>query len=170
MPSVTLAHARDTALSPEIKITAEGVAQKSSPDTAFQVLDRAVHAAMSQATLGLSPAALAGAFFDWWVHLALSPARQIDLTRQAVTGVADNFAFAAQCALGSPGDLCKCALPQDDRFRAPDWQAFPFNVYAHDFLSIERWWEAATTHVRGVSQHHDDMAICCAVTRTGSRT
>jgi polyhydroxyalkanoate synthase len=158
VPSVTLAHARDTTVSPEIKTTAEGVAQKSSPDTAFQVLDRAVHAAMSQATLGLSPAALAGAFFDWWVHLALSPGRQIDLTRQAVTGVADNFAFAAQCALGSPGDPCKCALPQDDRFRAPDWQAFPFNVYAHEFLSIERWWEAATTHVRGVSQHHDDMA------------
>jgi hypothetical protein len=54
VPSVTLAHARDTAVSPEIKTIAEGVAQKSSPDTAFQVLDRALHAAMSQATLGLS--------------------------------------------------------------------------------------------------------------------
>ena len=49
-------------------------------------------------------------------------------------------------------------MPHDDRFRSPDWQAFPFNVYAHNFLSIERWWGAATTHVRGVSQRHDDMA------------
>jgi hypothetical protein len=24
------------------------------------------------------------------------------------------------------------------------WQRFPFNMYAHAFLSIERWWEAAT--------------------------
>jgi polyhydroxyalkanoate synthase subunit PhaC len=40
-------------------------------------------------------------------------------------------------------------LPQDNRFRAPEWQGFPFNAYAHAFLSIERWWEAATTGIRG---------------------
>ena len=78
--------------------------------------------------------------------------------RRAIAGAADNLAFAAQAASGSPGDPCERALPHDERFRAPDWRAFPFNVYAHNFLSIERWWEAATTHVRGVSQRHDDMA------------
>ena len=108
--------------------------------------------------MGLSPAALGGAFFDWWVHLAFSPGKLADLAQQAIIGAADNLAFAAQSASGSPGDPSERALPHDDRFRAPDWRAFPFNVYAHNFLSIERWWEEATTQVRGVSQRHDDMA------------
>ena len=49
------------------------------------------------------------------------------------------------------------ALPQDRRFRGPLWRALPFNLYAHNFLSIERWWEAATTTVRGVSKQHENV-------------
>ena len=158
MSTPALVDARDKAASREITAVLETAAPKATPDTAFQALDRGVHAAISKFTAGESPAALAGTFFDWWVHLALSPGKQINLARQAMAGAADNFAFAAQAVSGSPGDPCDHALPHDQRFRAPDWQIFPFNVYAHNFLSIERWWEAATTHVRGVSQRHDDMA------------
>ena len=159
MSPVALVHVRDTPLSRKSNAVVDtaGV-DKSSSDTAFQVLDRAAHAAMSHATLGLSPAALGAAFFDWWGHLAFSPGKQVDLAQRAIAGAADNLAFAAQSASGLPGDPCEHALPHDERFRAPDWLTFPFNVYAHNFLSIERWWEAATTHVRGVSQGHDDMA------------
>ena len=159
MPPIALVHSRDTVVPRASKTAAEGtVVQELSSDTAFQVLDRAAHAAISQATFGISPAALGGAFFDWWVHLAFSPGKQAELAQQAIAGAADNLAFATQSASGSPGDPSERALPHDNRFRAPDWRAFPFNVYAHNFLSIERWWEAATTHVRGVSQGHDDMA------------
>jgi poly[(R)-3-hydroxyalkanoate] polymerase subunit PhaC len=159
MSPIALVHSRDTTEPRDIKIKTEATAaQKSSSDTAFQFLDRAAHAAIAQATLGLSPAALGGAFFDWWVHLAFSPGEQAELVQKAIAGAVDNLAFAAQSASGSPGDPSERALPHDDRFRAPNWQAFPFNIYAHNFLSIERWWEAATTHVRGVSRRHDDMA------------
>jgi polyhydroxyalkanoate synthase len=164
MPPVALVHARGTAPPQASEAAAEGTptqetpTQESSPDSKFQFLDRATHAGISQATAGLSPAALGGAFFDWLVHLAVSPTKLADLTQQAIVGAADNLAFAAQSVLGSPGDPSERALPHDDRFRAPEWRTFPFNVYAHNFLSIERWWEAATTRVRGVSQRHDDMA------------
>ncbi len=159
MPPVAIVHARHTVVPRASQTAAEGTAvQESSSDTGFQVIDRAAHAAIAQATLGLSPAALGGAFFDWWVHLAFSPGKRADLAQQAIAGAAGNLAFAMQSASGSPDDPSERALPHDDRFRAPDWQAFPFNVYAHNFLSIERWWDAATTHVRGVSQRHDDMA------------
>jgi poly[(R)-3-hydroxyalkanoate] polymerase subunit PhaC len=160
MPAVALVHSRDVAVAQEQKkvtAAAVGAARTPGPDTAFEVLDRAAHAAVSQVTGGLSPAAMAGAFFDWWVHLALAPGRQADLARQAINGAVDNLAFATQAALGTPDDPCRRALPNDDRFRAPAWQAFPFNVYAHNFLSIERWWEAAA-HVRGVSRRHGDVA------------
>ena len=159
MPSVALMRSRDNAVLLSSKIAAEETTgRKSPPDTAFQALDRAAHSAISQATAGLSPAALAGAFFDWSVHLALSPGKLADLAQQAIAGTAENLTFAAQSLFDASCDPCKRALPHDDRFRAPDWQAFPFNVYAHNFLSIERWWEAATTHVRGVSQRRADMA------------
>ena len=159
MPPVALVRARDTVVPRASKTAAEGtVVRESPPDTAFRVLDRAAQAAISRATLGVSPAALGGAFFDWWVHLAFLPGKGAELAQQAIAGASDNFVFAAQSAFGSPGDPSERALPHDDRFRAPDWRTFPFNVYAHNFLSIERWWEAATTHVRGVSQRHDDMA------------
>ena len=159
MPPAALMRSRDTAVLLSSKTAAEETTSRnSSPDTAFQTLDRAAHAAISQATAGLSPAALGGAFFDWWVHLALSPGKQADLAQQAIAGAAENLTFAAQSVFEAPCDPCKRALPHDDRFRAPNWLAFPFNVYAHNFLSIERWWEAATTHVRGVSQRRGDMA------------
>jgi polyhydroxyalkanoate synthase subunit PhaC len=131
-------------------------------DNSFQALDRSVRAAISRATSGLSPAALAKVLFDYWLQLALSPGKQFDLARRAIMGAADNFAFAAQSALGSPSDPSEKALPQDDRFRASEWMSFPFNIYAHNFLSIERWWEAATTHVRGMSQRNDEMATFTA--------
>ncbi len=54
------------------------------------------------------------------------------------------------------------ALPQDNRFRAVEWQSFPFNIYAHSFLSIERWWESATSDVRGVSKQHESAVTFAA--------
>jgi poly[(R)-3-hydroxyalkanoate] polymerase subunit PhaC len=143
----------------EIETASNGTtAQNRAPETASQILTRDVHAAMSQTTSGLSPAALANAFFDWGVHLALSPGKQVDLAQLATAGAADNLAFAARSALGSPSDPSERALAYDERFRAPAWRTFPFNVYAHTFLSVERWWDAATSNLRGVSQRHDNMA------------
>ena len=159
MPPAALVHSHDTRVPQESSTQTEyAAAQKPAPTPASKVLDHAVHTAISQATFGLSPAALAGAFFDWWTHLALSPGKQAELAQQAMAAAADNFIFAAQSALGSPGDPYDRIPPRYLRFGAPDWKAFPFNVYAHDFLSIEHWWDAATTDVRGVSQRHDAMA------------
>src|SRR5215831_16694686 len=55
-----------------------------SPDTgsSFADLDRASHAAIARLTGGLSPAALGLAFFDWWVHLAASPGKQLSLASE----------------------------------------------------------------------------------------
>ncbi|MGA7790857.1 MAG: alpha/beta fold hydrolase [Xanthobacteraceae bacterium] len=159
MSPVALVHSRDMTVSPGSKSPVEAAGANSTPpDTAFQGLDRAARAAVAQATAGLSPAGVTGAFFDWWVHLAASPGKQLELARQAMIGATENLAFAAQFAFTAPGDPCQHALPHDDRFRARGWQRFPFNVYARNFLSMERWWDAATSHVRGVSQRHDDMA------------
>jgi polyhydroxyalkanoate synthase len=126
-------------------------------DTPSQVLDRSVHATIAQFTGGLAPAALAGAYLDWAAHLAVSPGKRLELAGRAAAGALEHMAFATQALLGSACDPCICALQQDHRFRDQSWQSFPFNFYAHAFLSIERWWEAATTGVRGVSKPHEAM-------------
>jgi polyhydroxyalkanoate synthase subunit PhaC len=46
--------------------------------------------------------------------------------------------------------------------RAVRLERFPFNAYAHAFLSIERWWEGATTGVRGVSRQHENAVTFAA--------
>jgi polyhydroxyalkanoate synthase subunit PhaC len=114
---------------------------------------------MSLFTAGLSPAALTQAFFDWYVHLVVSLGKRLELAQWAIDAAVDSWTFGLRSALELPGEPSARALRHDERFRAPNWQEFPFNVYCvHDFLAIERWWEAATTNLRGVSQRHDEMA------------
>jgi len=131
------------------------LAQDRAPATPFQIIDRMVHADIARFTGGLSPAGLMEDFANWALNLSLAPGKQLDLARRAIEGAMDNMAFAAQCTLSSTCDPCQCALPQDRRFRDSKWQAAPFNIYAHNFLSIERWWEAATTDVDGLNKRRE---------------
>ena len=130
-----------------------------APENPFLQLDRSLRAGLGRVTGGLSPAALGAAYLDWAVHLAVSPGRRLELANLAMSGLIENATFAAQCALGQPADPCAggCALAQDTRFRAPEWQQAPYNVLAHSFLSVERWWEAATSRIRGVSKQHETV-------------
>ena len=64
------------------------VSPKALDDTELyrlrDVLDHAVHASLARFTGGLSPAALAEAYADWAVHLAISPGKQVELAAKAV--------------------------------------------------------------------------------------
>jgi len=157
MSPIALVKSRDPEASRESKPGgAISAIRQSTLDVPVEGIDRTVHATIAQATGGLSPVALAEAFFGWTMHLAFSPDKQLEIARQAIEGATRNVSFA-QSAWDAMLDPCERALPHDNRFRAPSWQAFPFNIYAHNFLSIERWWEAATTNLRGVSQRHGAM-------------
>jgi polyhydroxyalkanoate synthase len=127
------------------------------PDNPYATFDRSLHAGLARLTGGISPAAIASAYLDWAAHVFATPGRQLELLNQAAAGALASIDFAAQCALSHKGDPCDCALPQDNRFRAKEWCAFPYNVYANSFLATERWWESATSNVRGVSRRHEDV-------------
>lgn len=119
-----------------------------------EILDRSLHAAAARATAGLSPSALAGAYFDWLTHLMSSPGKQAQLVEKARKKWLRYLNYAARCAMRD----CKACiepLPRDKRFADPAWSAFPYNLMSQGFLLCQQWWHNATTGVRGVTPQHE---------------
>ena len=119
-------------------------------------IDRAVHAQMARFTQGLSPASQIGAWADWLVHLATSPGKQVELASKALRKT-QRLAHHAARGVSGPCEPCIEPLPQDRRFAAPEWQQWPFNLIYQSFLLNQQWWHNATTDVRGVSHHHEQV-------------
>lgn len=98
-------------------------------------LDVRWHAALGELTGGLSPAALATAYVDWWLHLIGSPEKQAELMKR----VSESRAHIDQ---------------SDPRFSDPAWDAFPYNILSQNFMAAQDWWDAATTNVHGLDPKH----------------
>ena len=120
-------------------------------------LDQVVHAKLAQLTQGISPASIASAYMDWLVHLAISPGKQQELMTKAVRK-ATRIGLLALKSPVAHGEPCIEPLPQDRRFTAPEWQQWPFNLIYQSFLLNQQWWYNATTGVRGVTAHHEQIA------------
>jgi polyhydroxyalkanoate synthase subunit PhaC len=103
----------------------------------------------------VAPTTAFGAFLDWWMNLAASPAKQVELARAAARLAADAWAVTT-------GHDVVEALPQDKRFSDPAWREPPFHALAQGFQLWQRWWHQATTGVPGVTRHHEDMVSFAA--------
>jgi polyhydroxyalkanoate synthase len=123
------------------------------------ITDRSLHAALARFTLGLSPAAISAAYLDWLVHLIAAPGKRLQLADKMARKSMRFAAFAAQQAL-QPGKAAAVIepLPQDRRFAADVWQHPPFNLFYQGFLLQQQWWHNATSDIRGVTRHHEDIA------------
>jgi polyhydroxyalkanoate synthase len=122
-------------------------------------IDRIVHAAIARMTGGLSPAALAVAYWDWASHLALSPGKQIQLFDTA----ARQWMRLARHALergtsdGKAVEPCIEPLPQDKRFADEKWQRSPYSLIYQASLLRQQWWHNAVTGVEGVAKQHENV-------------
>ena len=119
--------------------------------------DRVAHAYAARATAGLSPAAVALAFGDWAMHLAAAPGKQAELTRKSMRKGLRYANFLSHAVRGADCPRCIEPLPQDSRFAGEAWRQWPFNAIHQGFLLWQQWWWNATTGVRGVSPHHEDV-------------
>jgi polyhydroxyalkanoate synthase len=122
------------------------------------VIDRSLHAAVSRMTAGLSPAALAEAYFDWATHLASAPGKQYQLvekTLRKAVRLAHHISRGIVAGTGGREARCIEPLPQDRRFAGEAWQAWPFCLIYQSFLLQQQWWHNATTGVRGVTAQHE---------------
>jgi polyhydroxyalkanoate synthase len=122
-------------------------------------LDLMLGAWLGRLTGNISPAAVGNAYFDWLNHLALAPSKQQKLVQKAWQKVWRWQLYALQSAQPEcpNGQRCIEPLPQDKRFTDPAWQRWPYNLISQGFLLNQQWWHRATTGVRGVSQHHEDV-------------
>jgi polyhydroxyalkanoate synthase len=120
-------------------------------------LDLPLKTALARMASGISPASLAMAHFDWLAHLAVSPSRQSELAASALHKWLLWMQFASQ---SWQGPCAKCIEPpaEDKRFERPEWQLPPFSVLAQAFLLTQQWWQEASTGVRGLSRHHEEVA------------
>lgn len=127
--------------------------QHEAPST--PAIDRSLHAFMSR-LCGLSPAAAATAWFDWFAHLAISPGKQAELV-QSAGEKARLFAGYASMRCCGKADCCVHPLPQDRRFDDESWERWPHKLYQQAFLLTQQWWQEATSSVRGVTRHHSEV-------------
>ena len=132
-------------------------------------IDRLLHANEGRVTGGISPASAMLAYLDWAIHLANSPGKQMELVQKAMRKSA-HFGTHLMRRLSRPAadmgldgnthaddDCCIEPLPQDRRFRAPDWHRLPYSVWYQGFLLVQQWWHNATRGIAGVSKHHEDV-------------
>ncbi len=136
-----------------------GLQLETAPGSSdVEVVDRSLHVAVARLTGGLSPAALASAYLDWAAHLAAAPGKRLELIEKAARKTNRWLEYFCRCAVaGGQAENCISPLPQDRRFAGELWQQWPFNFIYQGFLLNQQWWHVATTGVRGVSPHHEDM-------------
>ncbi len=122
------------------------------------VIDRSLHASVAHMTGGLSPAAMAGAYWDWATHLASSPGKQMRLAEKAMRKSWRFANHAWRCALQQNGAApCIEPLPQDKRFSSEAWRRWPYSLLYQGFLLNQQWWHNATTDIGGVTKQHEKV-------------
>ena len=129
---------------------------------AFRSIDRMREALTGRLTGGSSPTALAMAMFDWGIHLAAAPGKQMELADKAVRKAARLLAWMAARAAHQEVPPCIEPLPGDNRFRDKAWERQPFALFAQAFLLNQQWWHSATHQVPGMTPHHEDVVAFAA--------
>jgi poly[(R)-3-hydroxyalkanoate] polymerase subunit PhaC len=127
-------------------------------ESTYRIADRQFHAALAALTLGFSPISLLKAWQDWTLHLAIAPGKQQEIAANGLKVLAHLQQYLAAFALtGDKAGPCVRPSPQDQRFRHPAWQAFPFGLIHQSFLLAQEWWDDAMVGVPGVTVRHERM-------------
>lgn len=134
------------------------LAQGEGKQTYSEALDRSLQAVVGRLTGGISPAALMLAFFDWYFHLLIHPAKQVELLDLYQENAWHLISQYIGHISGDPtGEYCVLSSSQDKRFVDATWQVFPYSFIYESFLMVQNWWEHAATNVRGVNHHHEEV-------------
>ncbi len=120
-------------------------------------LDMAIHSLIAELTGGISPVSVMQAWSDWAIHFAISPGKQIELLT-ILQKQTTNWLTLQQDLLHkrSPEKL-QANDRKDTRFIHQSWGNWPFSAISRAFVQNQQFLEKATTGVRGVSPHHENV-------------
>jgi len=130
----------------------------SDGKTEVHPLDMLLQNNIAKLTGGLSPASMALAWLDWGMHIAMSPGKQMALANLLQKQISSWPQFLTPIFTGSAEDKKSASsMSADRRFSYPGWANWPFNAMSQSFLQGQELLQAATTGVRGVSAHHENV-------------
>ncbi|MGH8250199.1 MAG: PHA/PHB synthase family protein [Steroidobacteraceae bacterium] len=123
-------------------------------DTRLDNVEREFRAMLAKMTGGLAPQDYGAAFWDWWLNLAKSPAKQAELQQTAIKQAMDLWRFHAEAAQGKPLAPTETG---DRRFSNPAWQQYPFNVFAQAFQNGMSLLQQSARGVEGVEPRNAQL-------------
>ncbi len=129
-------------------------AAPTAPDIGAKraAFDRAFRAGLARMTAGVAPYAIASAWVDWAVHLAIAPQRRADLAQRAVRSAATVARYAATAPFDRTAQPPFPDAFTDRRSRDEAWRAWPFAACVQGWAAAADWWREATCDVSGVRQ------------------
>ena len=148
--------------SPRAPVKAVPGEQETLGLEAFRSVDRMREALSARFSGGLSPQALALAFFDWSIHLAAAPGKRAELAYKAARKANRLLAHLATATPDGKAPACIEPLPGDYRFSGEGWRTFPYSFWSQAFLLNQQWWHNVTREVPGVTPHHEDVVSFAA--------
>jgi polyhydroxyalkanoate synthase len=127
--------------------------ESASAQKAQEELEREIRAQLAAVTGGIAPDDYVQAWWDWYLNVAQTPAKQTEIAQSAFAALMDNFNFAVKASTGEP-------LPpatDDKRFAAEAWSRWPFNIWARGYANWEQVVKQATGDVPGMSKRSADL-------------
>jgi polyhydroxyalkanoate synthase len=105
----------------------------------FETVDRSQRAALARLTQGVSPYALASAYIDWAIHLALSPGAQLDVAARAGENTMRVWAYANARLMGHQ---------PDPPFSQDGWKGFQDDgMWSELPMDLIRQWHLALSDI-----------------------
>ena len=138
-------------------IAKSNLSDNESTNSLKVTIDKPLHEWLSHFAGRLSPPAVLAAYSDWLFHFHNSPDKKLDLINEATKKNMQFLVYLINSCTGQKCEPCIEARKSDHRFQNTLWEQFPFNIYAQSFLMNESIWHEATTNIRGVSKHHENM-------------
>lgn len=124
---------------------------------AHDTMDRIASALLARITGGISPTAIATAWFDWITHISLAPGKRLALSEKAVQDASRLLHRSMEMVANKSHDPLITPDEGDHRFDDEDWDAPPAALLVEAFLLTQDWWCNATRNVRGMSPQHSDQ-------------
>ncbi|WP_415183027.1 PHA/PHB synthase family protein [Phaeovulum sp.] len=121
-------------------------------------LGHAIRAYLARVTMGAAADGLSSSFLNWWMRLASSPEKQ----RWLLEKMARHAVALGQPHPQAPPDRAILPPKHDDRFDAPEWQHWPFDLIQRNFRLTQRWWHEATNNPDGMPRRDDRIVSLVA--------